>query len=158
MNGKPSNRVSTPVENRPDPAALADLLGYVKELVGWADASDGPKDLLKSGMEPGDRVEGELFEARLDACTASSIDAAAFFKAFKEGKVTAAQFTGCISVRADRAKDFLHPADLAAMTTTAPGTPRLVVSRKKGVAVTPEQALDALRKDLGKKAKGRRAA
>lgn len=115
--------------------ARVDRIGFVKEVAArYIEGADGLKARVKAGMKLGERVEGDYFYGRLDACTTTSISAAGVVKLYDAGQLTRPELISLIgSINAEEARKLIAPQTLSKLTTKRPGTPRLVVDRLPGV-------------------------
>lgn len=121
-----------------------DRIGFLSELTKRLvdDQDTGCKPKVKAGMEPGDVVEGDFFEGRLDPSSATAGSPAALLQLHKERVITRKQLLACLSVRVGEVPALgLSLPQLKRVVKRSAGTPRLVVSIRKGVAVELEAAI-----------------
>ena len=119
-----------------------DRVGYVEDLVDlWCTPI---RKAVKSKMVDGelDLLEGDVYEGKLVATTASCIPAAALYRLLKRGKIKEKDFLAAIGVSKSEASKFLSERELAAITESAEGTPRFSIARKKGIDVTLAQIIE----------------
>ena len=122
----------------------ADLLGYVNELVRRF--ADTIKTELKVRMtnEELDRVAGDVFEAVLTRPFESTVDPAKLLKLYDEEKISRAQYLSATRVVKEPLEKFLSGDQIARMSSSAPGTPRLNLKRIGTVEVKLVDAVRAL--------------
>lgn len=122
-----------------------DRIGLVGELVkNWIEGPQGVKARVKAAMAPGETVEGDLFQARLDACEVAQIEPAKLLALLDRGAITRAELCSMLSVNVAAARLALDARTFGRLCRTAPGTDRLVVSRKGHVEVGLVQAVSLL--------------
>lgn len=120
-----------------------DRIGFVGELMKqYIDGDHGLKAKVKGELEAGQSAEGDYFVGRLDAAVAAEISASGVYKLHKQGKLSEAELIEMISVKSTVAKEKIDPKTLKRLTRTYEGTPRLTITRKKGVEI---KLVDAVR-------------
>ena len=112
------SRTSTAPNNLPlrTPRDIrADRCGYGNLIENWNKKN---KEALKADMlgDKKDLVSGDVFKATLIPSPSSHVDPEKFFKLYEKGKLTKAQFLGCIKVTKEAAQAVTHPVDLANAT------------------------------------------
>jgi hypothetical protein len=126
-----------------------DRIGFANELV--KQFADGLKDDVKARMksEELDVVEGDFFEGKYVQGTVGTVDPVRVFKLIKSGRLKESEFLQCIRVERGKLEEFLSGRDIDALSSFAPSTPQLRVSRKKGVEVKLVDALRGLNQAIG---------
>lgn len=129
--------------------ARVDQIGFANELA--KQHIDGLKDAVKTRMLDGEvqLVEGDFFQGLLVAGgTVGTICPRKFHRLLKQGKITEDQFHACISVQRKPAEQYCSGKELDRMSEFKPASPRLVVSRKKGVEPSLVDAIRGLSKAI----------
>lgn len=111
-----------------------DRIGYAEDLIDyWAAPM---KAALKQRMsaEKFSVVESDRYFGKLSRPTSSTIDAAQFFKLYRDGDITEADFLSCLRISKEAAGEFLSDREIEAMSKQgAAAEPRLTISRRKGI-------------------------
>lgn len=133
----------------PDPRI--DQLGYAGELQKkYADdlKTQVKADMLGRGIE---RLFGRQFEGLLVTGSSTSIDPEKFLKLYESGRITRKQYLSALSVRKEPAKDAVSGDELARISSAAPTSPALYVTRIKGVEISLVDCLQQLAQHVGAK-------
>lgn len=142
----PASTLSVHRDQRVDP------IGFVKELQDQH--ADGLKQAVKGRMEAGDleRVRGDFFEGLLVRPNAAPVDPSDLLRLYERKSITREELCSALSVKKEPLAEFLTQRQIDKLAGEGtPATPRLCVSRIKGVEVTLVEAMIGLSESLPKK-------
>jgi hypothetical protein len=147
MSARPPNRpplLVAPSISAPARDVRVDRIGYAQDVLRlWADPM---KQKLKERMRRDEvaLVEAERYVGQLAESTSSTVDAKKFFKLFKAGKISEADFLNCLRISKEAAGEFMAPRELEAICESHPTEPRLTIARRKGIDLPLATVIDAL--------------
>jgi hypothetical protein len=119
-----------------------DRIGFAKELD--RQYVDDLKDAVKAAHPVGTRLEGDYFEATVAGTSSTEVAPSGWLRLYEAKAIDRAQFLAGIKVSTTVAKDTLSQRDYKRLATTTEGSPRLNVTRRKGVEVALVDALKGL--------------
>lgn len=90
---------------------------------------------LKMAADVVEKVQGDYFEGLLVRAMERTVDPANLLKLLTQKKITVAQFLSAITVQIKPCTAFLSGDQINAMSDSAPATPKLLITRKKGVEI-----------------------